>query len=154
MPPIEGKTLANRSFETKPSAMLSKVVGTQESCCGLQTTVSTLAITITSHVCLFIYIFYTNNKGINTNDHSGFHTILRIIWSCKSCQSFDFTMDTILLIFALINRPLIFISCVCTIVNNFITFSANVIFLKPLLYLWLHKFHHLHESSISKFHVI
>ena len=30
-------------------------------------------------------------------------------------------MDTVLLIFALINGPLIFISCICTIINNFIT---------------------------------
>ncbi len=43
MPPLEGKTLVNRGFETKPSMMLSKVVGTQESCCGLQTTVPALA---------------------------------------------------------------------------------------------------------------
>ena len=43
-------------------------------------------------------------------------------------------MDTILLIFALINGPLIFISCVCTIINNFIT-----------LYFWCQ--HHFSKTS-------
>ena len=38
MPPLEGKTLANRGFVTKPPVMFSKVVGAQELCCGLQTT--------------------------------------------------------------------------------------------------------------------
>ena len=36
----------------------------------------------------------------------------------QKLSKFDFT---ILLIFALINGPLIFISCMCTIINNFIT---------------------------------
>ncbi len=90
--------------------------------------------------CMFVYFpFLNNNKSINTFDHSGFHTftILRIIWSCESCQSlFDFTMDTILLIFAVINGPLIFISCMCTIINNFIT-----------LYFWCQC--HFSKTSVS-----
>ena len=85
--------------------------------------------------CMSIYFhFCNNNNSTNTNDHSGFHTftILRVIWSLERFY-FDFTMDTVLLIFKLINGPLIFISCICTIVNSFIT-----------LYFWCQ--HHFSKS--------
>ena len=121
MPLLEGKTLVNRGFVTKPSLMFLKVVGTQESCCGLQTTDSAFAIAGTTHVCMsFYYQFCNNNNDINTINHSVltyFH-----FESClkpRKISHFDFTMDTVLLIFALINGPLIFISCLCTIIGTF-----------------------------------
>ena len=47
MPPLKGKTLANGGFVNKESDICLKMVGTQESYCGQQTTHSALAIAIT-----------------------------------------------------------------------------------------------------------
>ncbi len=47
--------------------------------------------------------------------------ILRVNQSLERFCIFDFTMDTVLLIFTLISRPLIFISCLCTIIGAFIS---------------------------------
>ena len=68
----------------------------------------------------FYYQFHNNNIDINTIDHSVlmyFH--FESHPKPRKISHFDFTMATVLLIFALINRPLIFISCLCTIIGAF-----------------------------------
>ena len=70
----------------------------------------------------FYFPFRNNNNDINTIDHLVFaYFHFESYPKPQKILHFDFTMDTVLLIFALINGPLIFISCLCTIISAFIS---------------------------------